>query len=266
MNNLIFIKLSKKQLFKTIAFCVIALILIPLVSNADKKTFSAKEIIRLSDEHMRGKTNITELSMTVIKPAWKRTITMKSWEKEKKYMLILITNPARDRGTVFLKRDTELWNWLPTIERVIKIPPSMMTQSWMGSDFTNDDLVKESSIVKDYTHEIMSEEIIDGYKAYKIKLTPLPDAAVVWGKLIMWITKDNYLQLRTEFYDEDEILINILTGSKIKELGGRTLPTRMEMIPVTKKGHSTLLEYKSIKFNAPLNESFFSLSNMRRIK
>ena len=142
----------------------------------------------------------------------------------------------------------------------------MMMQSWMGSDFTNDDLVRESSLVKDYKQEITGEENIRNYDCYKIRLLPHPDAAVVWGKIIMWISKEDYYWLKAEFYDEDGDLVNTEILSEIKLLDDRKLPTRMEMIPSDKNGHKTILIFNDIEFDVGLDESFFSQQNMRRVR
>ncbi len=127
--------------------------------------------------------------MTIVRPTWTRKVSMKTWSLGNDYYMILITAPAQDKGQVFLKRHTEMWNWMPSISRIIRIPPSMMGQNWMGSDFTNNDLVKANSIVDDYTHTLLGNETIEGYDCYKIQLFPKPDAAVVWDKIIVWIAK-----------------------------------------------------------------------------
>ena len=126
---------------------------------------------------------------------------LKSWSKGNDYSVTLVTSPAKEKGSVFLKRKREAWNYLPAIERTIKLPPSMMTQNWMGTDFTNDDLIKQSSIVIDYTHEIIGSETLEGLDTWKIELFPTEESSVVWGKLIVWIDKIDYMQLKTEFYD-----------------------------------------------------------------
>lgn len=225
----------------------------------------ATEIIRKMDDKMRGESLKAEVTMSIIRPTWQRTISMKSWSRGTKYSLILITGPARDEGTAFLKRGNEIWNWVPNVGRTIKMPPSMMMQSWMGSDFTNDDLVRESSVVTDYTHEVVGDSTIEGHAAYKIKMIPKPDAPVVWDKVLVWVTKDEYLQLRTEFYDENGDLINVMKGMNIQEFDGRKIPSRMEMIPVDKEGHKTVMEYKAMEFNKGIPERFFSVQNMRRV-
>ncbi|NND05921.1 MAG: outer membrane lipoprotein-sorting protein [Saprospiraceae bacterium] len=227
----------------------------------------ATEIITIADQRARGiKSSQGEMKMTIVRPNWSREISIKSWSKGTEYSLMLITDPPRDKGTAFLKRQKEIWNWQPSIDRAIKLPPSMMMQSWMGSDFKNDDLVRESSVVVDYTHMLLGEEVINGREAYKIELIPKEDAPVVWGKVISWVGKKHYLQLKSEFYDEDGYLVNIMLGKDIKELGGRLLPSRLEMIPADEEGKKTVIEQKSIAFDVPIDNQFFSLQNMKRVR
>src|SRR5690606_17605844 len=237
-----------------------------LLSCGFLKAQTATEIIDRANQKMQGETNKAEMVMRIVRPDWSREVTMKSWAKGNDYSLVLITAPARDKGTAFLKRKNELWNWQPTIDRVIKMPPSMMSQSWMGSDFTNDDLVKQSSIVEDFHHEIVKDTTINGYKSWKIELIPKEEAAVVWGKVEAYIDKSDYLELLIKYYDEDEYLVNTLVMSNIQEMGGRTIPTVMEMIPAENPDQKTVIEYKDIQFNIPIDESFFSIQNMKKLR
>jgi len=225
----------------------------------------ALEIIKKVDQKMRGNYSYQEMEMKIVRPDWERAVTMKSWSKGTTYALILITSPAKEKGQVFLKRDTEMWNWVPSIERMIKIPPSMMMQSWMGSDFTNDDLVRESSIVIDYEHNYMGEEDINGTTCWKLELIPKPEAPVVWGKIIAWIDKE-YNQLKVEYYDEDEYLVNIMNQSNIRQMDDREIPTHLEMIPADEEGKKTVINILSATFDDPIPENFFSQQNMQRIR
>ena len=227
---------------------------------------TALEIIKKADEKVRGKSSKAQLKMTIVRPTWKREMVMKSWSLGDEKALILVTSPARDKGTAFLKRQKEMWNWQPTIDRVIKMPPSMMSQSWMGSDFNNDDLVKQSSIVVDYTHKLLGTESIDGRECWKIELTPKADAAVVWGKILSWVSKKEYLQMKTEFYDEDGYLVNTMIGKNIKNLGGIMLPSLLEVIPEEEEGNKTIMEYISLEFDIKVDDSFFSVQNMKRVR
>jgi outer membrane lipoprotein-sorting protein len=225
-----------------------------------------KDIIRISDEKFRGLSSTGSFTMIIERPTWSRSISMKSWALGTDYSMIYVTAPAREKGQVFLKRKNEMWNWVPSIDRMIKIPPSMMMQSWMGSDFTNDDLVRESSIVKDYTHKLAGEEVIAGYACYKAELIPLENVPVVWGKVVMWVSKKDFLWLKAEFYDEDGILVNTENLSDIRKMDDRIIPCRMEMIPADKKGQKTIMIFEDTDFDVPLKEDFFSIQNMKRVK
>jgi outer membrane lipoprotein-sorting protein len=226
----------------------------------------AKEIVQKADDKMRGKTSQAEMVIKTMRPTWTREMSVKTWMKGTDYAMILIQSPARDKGTVFLKRKKEVWNWLPTLERSIKLPPSMMSQSWMGTDFTNDDLVKESSIVNDYDHSMSGDTTVMGRSCYIIKMIPKPEAAVVWGKLIVCIDKKDFLELHSRFYDEDGSLINTMNAFDIKEMDGRLIPTRLEMIPEDKKNQKTEIIYNRIVFNRPIDDVFFTLDKMRSLK
>lgn len=237
-----------------------------LTFSAQGQELSAKEIVRKADDKTRGESSYAEFSMTIVRPKWKRSIRMKAWTKGTDYSMTLITKPARDQGTVFLMRDQEIWNWVPAVDRVIKMPPSMMAQSWMGSDFTNDDLVKQSSVVEDYTHRLLGKEEISGYTCYKIEMIPKPEAAVVWGKVLVWISEGEFIQLKTAFYDEDDFLVNTMIGSEVREMGGRNIATRLEMIPEDKPGQKTVMEYENAIFGRSIPESFFSVQNMKKVR
>ncbi|MCD4694743.1 MAG: outer membrane lipoprotein-sorting protein [Bacteroidales bacterium] len=240
------------------------LFILPLFSPGQELT--AKEIIDKADKKNRGETSQGTMIMKIVRSDWERTVEMKSWSKGDDYFLIFITAPAKDKGQVFLKRKKEMWNWVPTIERMIKIPPSMMMQSWMGSDFTNDDLVKQSSIVKDYAHTLLEDEGIRGQLCYKIELIPHPDAPVVWGKIISWVTKDGLNLWKSEYYDEDGFLVNIENAYDLKIFGDRILPSRMEIIPADEPDKKTVLIMKDLLFNKPLSDNFFTQQNMKKIR
>lgn len=227
---------------------------------------TATEIIEKADDKMQGKSNKSEMKMTIVRPDWKREVTMKAWALGREYSLILITGPARDKGQAFLKRKNEMWNWQPSIDRVVKLPPSMMLQSWMGSDFTNDDLVRESSVVEDYTHALGPDSLIDGLPVYRIILTPKPAAPVVWGRIVAFIDKKEFNQHLVRYYDEDGILVNTLTLSDIRNIGGRILPTRMEMVPSENPRQKTVIEYQNLEFDIGIEEDFFSMQNMKRVR
>lgn len=232
---------------------------------APARAQDARAIVQKADALMRGSASYAELTMTVVKPSWERTMAMKVWSLEPEYSLVCITEPARDRGTVTLKRGPEVWNWLPAVQKVIKIPPSMMLQPWMGSDFTNDDLVRASSIVRDYTHTLLGTDTCDGTECYRVQLSPRPGAGVVWGKVLMWISARGFLELRTDYFDEDGTLVKTFRGSRIRAFGDRTLPSHWEMIPAGGGGNRTVIDYAVLRFDVRLAPGFFSLQNMSRV-
>lgn len=240
----------------------VAFILTTSLLNAQ----SAIEIIQKSEDLVRGKSSKADITIQINRPRWSREIRMKSWSMGTEYAMTYIMEPAKEKGTVMLKIDKEVWNWLPTIERSVKLPPSMMMQSWMGTDFTNDDLVKQSSIVVDYEHEIVGDSTILGRLCSKIELIPKEGAPVVWGKIHIWIDKENYLQLKSAMYDEDDYLINVMSAKKIGEFDGRTFVTELEMLPVEKPGNTTVLIYNNLEFDIEISKDFFTTQNMRRIR
>ena len=226
---------------------------------------NASDIVKKADEKMRGATSQAELTIKTIRPSWTRSMDVKVWVKGNDYSMILIQSPAKDKGIVFLKRKKEVWNWMPALERTIKLPPSMMSQNWMGTDFTNDDLVKESSVVNDYDHSIVGDTVIDSRSCYIIQMIPKAEAAVVWSKLIVCIDKKDFLELHTRFYDEDGKIINIMNAYDVKIMDGRLIPTRFEMIPADKKNQKTEMTYKTIQYNRPIEEAFFTSEKMKTV-
>lgn len=236
----------------------------PLAGRLAAQT--GREIVEKADNKRLGQTSQSTMALTVIRPSWQREMHLKVWTRGSDYLLILITDPVRDKGTAFLKRDKEFWNWIPRIERIVKLPPSAMAQAWMGSDFSNDDLVKMSSMVQDYEQNLLGKELVDGRDTYKIEMIPKEEAAVVWGKIITWIDREAFLFLKTEYYDEDGELINTVYGRNIKTMGGRSVTARLEIVPDDEPGSKTILEYQELAFDEPIADDFFSLQNMKRIK
>lgn len=244
----------------------IGIVFIGILVSISSFAQNATDIIRKADEKMQGTSNQGELEMTIVRPNWQRTISFKMWSKGNDYALTLITSPAKESGQSFLKLKNDMWSWNPTINRMIKFPPSMMSEGWMGSDYTNDDMLKESSIVKDFSHKILSSEVVAGYDCFKIELIPNEDAAVVWGKIIMWISKEDFFEMKSEYYDEDQILIKTHLAYDIKLMHDRKIPTKFEIIPADKPKQKTYVVMKNIKFNVPIADSFFSQQNMKNVK
>ena len=242
--------------------CITLILYMPAVIQAQ----DAKEIIKKAYDKMEGESSEMEMVMTIVRPTWQRAVSFKTWGKGRDYSLTLITAPPKESGQTFLKLKKDMWSWNPTINRMIKLPPSMLSQGWMGSDYSNDDILKESSIVVDYHHKIIENQTIEGYDCYQIQLDPKEEAAVVWGKIIMWVSKDEYYQLRSEYFDEDGYLVKTHVLSDIKFMYDRKIPTHFEIIPEDKPNQKTLVDIKSVKFNIKIPESFFSQQNMKTIK
>lgn len=226
---------------------------------------TAKEIVQAADAKMRGNTSQAQIIIQTVRPSWSREMTVKTWMKGTDLAMILVQSPAKDKGIVYLKRKKEVWDWIPSLEKIIKLPPSMMSQSWMGTDFTNDDLVKESSVVNDYNHSIAGDTVIAGRSCYKILMLPKPEAAVVWGRLLVCIDKKDFLELHTRFYDEEGNLVNTMNASEVKTMDGRLIPTRFEMIPADKPGQKTVMIYKTIQYNRLLEDGFFTTEKMKSL-
>ena len=236
----------------------------PLPAVAQQKELSALDIIKKVDQLLRGDSAHSIMEMTIINPRWKRTLKMESWERGRKESLVRILAPKKEEGVGSLKIDYQMWNYLPRVERIIKIPPSMMMSSWMGSDFTNDDLVKESSIVEDYSHTLLGTVDLDGTDAFKIEAIPKPEAPVVWGKLYFFVREKDYVPLRQEYFSESGELVRYLNFSDIKRMGGRLLPTVWEMVPLNKKGKKTIVNLIQIQFDLPLKDELFTLRNLKK--
>jgi len=227
---------------------------------------NAKDIVKKMDDKLQGNSNKSEMSMTIVRPKYTRTIEFKNWSLSRDYFMTIVTAPAKDKGQVFMKFKTEMWSFNPSINRMIKLPPSMMSQGWMGSDYSNDDLVKQSSIINDYTHTLLGDEIIDGSNCYKIEMIPSATANVVWGKVVTWIEKENFISLKTEYFDEEGYIVRSELGKQIKAFDGRKLPSIMEIIPADEPQNKTVITIISIDFDIEIDESFFSQQNMKRIQ
>ncbi len=235
-----------------------------LFKGVNAQEIEVKEIIKKADQLLQGQSNYGEMTMKIVRPTWERTVSFKMCSKDRDYSLTLVVDPVKEKGQTFLKRKNDLWSWNPKISRLIKLPPSMLSQGWMGSDYSNDDILKESSMVVDYTHSIVASEEIAGKECYKIEMIPHDDAAVVWGKVVKWISKDGYLQLKTLYFDEDDYLIKTEICSEVKMMGDREIPTRIEIIPEDEPGNLTIVIIDEIIYDINVSENFFSQQNMKK--
>ncbi len=226
----------------------------------------AAEIIERMEQVMRGDSQYAEMTMKIERPRYNREVSMRSWLKGRDHSLILITAPARDDGTVYLMRDNDIWNYDPRIDRTTRLPSSMMAQSWMGSDFTNDDLVRDTDLVDDFDHQILRTEEYNGYECYVIEMIPKPGTPIVWGKVLVWISTEEYIQLRVENYDQRDELVNTMELTDISTFGDRQIPTRITVIPADKENERTILTYQALEFDIDIDYDFFSRANMQRVR
>ena len=231
----------------------------PLTAHAQ----SAREIIDRVDRLMRGESSIARFTMDIRTENWDRSLTLRAWSLGTEHALIRVEAPQKEAGTATLRADQEVWNYLPRVDRTLKLPSSMMAGSWIGSHFTNDDLVKESRLVDDYEIEIEFEGTRDGVDVWEFLLVPLPEAPVVWGKIRYQVTKENLLPTWTRYYDESDELIRTLTFSENRMMSSRLVPTVMTIEPADKPGESTVLRYHELDFDVDLDEDYFSLRNLR---
>lgn len=225
---------------------------------------NAEEIIRKAEDLMKGKTCKGTFIMRVITPDYTREMKMDSWWVGNDKALILIRSPKKEAGNKTLKIKNEMWSYLKNTETTIKIPPSMMLQSWNGSDFTNDDLVRESNLVHDYAHTIAGTELVQKENCWKIELVPKSDAPVVWGKLQYWVRQSDGLAARVEYYDERGKLMRTMLFSDYKAMGGRKISTRWTMVNNAKEGHRTEFEISSVSFDIALSERIFSFQELEK--
>jgi hypothetical protein len=216
------------------------------------------------DDLFRGKSSHGVMTMKVTTAHWSRALKLEEWSEGKQKSLIRILSPRKERGTATLKVGRDIWNYLPKVKRVIKLPSSMMGDSWMGSHFTNDDLVKDSRMADDYDYAVTYRGDRDGETVTEITCKPKPDAAVVWGKIVMRIRDRDLMPLGGDYYDEDMKLARTMRFSGFREMSGRLVPAEMTIVPADKPGESTAVVYESLEFDAPQEKGAFSLRNLQR--
>jgi outer membrane lipoprotein-sorting protein len=246
---------------KTHIGTIVICFLLAIVS-ASAATGTADRIIQRVEDNLNGKTAVMNLAMIVKTSRTERTIKMETYGIGKEKSFIKITYPKKDHGITFLKIDNQMWQYVPRIEKIIKIPASMMLQSWMGSDFTNDDLVKESSIADDYEKRLLSEDD----KEYSIELLPFAEAAVIWGRIVMQVSKEFFLPTTVYYYDEDNELVRVLHYTDIKDFSGKMYPSRWVVDPKTgdKVGHQTVIEISAAVFDQEIDKDYFTKRALKR--
>lgn len=226
---------------------------------------TAEEIIKKAEDAVKGEeTAHGTFRMTIHTSDYTRDLTMESWWKGNENSLIITKAPKKEEGNKTLKIGNEMWQYLANTETTIKIPPSMMLQSWNGSDFTNDDLVRESNLEEDYDQKIIAEEKINGNDTWKIQLIPKPDAPVVWGKLYYWVRKSDYLPSLVQYYDENGNMVRYLVYSDIRNFDGRKLPSKWTMYDESEEGEYTQIEILEMDFNVDIPPRKFSFQELER--
>jgi hypothetical protein len=242
---------------------LIAIVLVVGVVTPAAAQRTAAEIVDEVDRLLRGRSSEATVAMDVVTEHWSRTIQMRMWSLGTEYSLIRIDSPRKDAGTATLKAGSDIWNYLPRVDRTIKLPPSLMGAAWMGSHFTNDDLVKESQIIEDYDIAIAYEGDRDGVAVWEFVLTPKPEAAVVWGRIEEQVRKADLMPVWARYYAEDGTLARSMTFDEFRVMGGRMVPTLMVIQPADKPEESTTIRYRALAFDIGLNEAFSSLRRLR---
>lgn len=225
---------------------------------------SAKEILDRVDDLFRGKSSHGRMVMTVTTANWKRSLTIEAWSEGKDKSLLRILAPTKEKGTATLRSGNDIWNYLPKVNRIIKLPSSMMGSSWMGSHFTNDDLVKESRMADDYTFTVSFEGQRAGRKVIEITCLAKPEAVVVWGKLVVAVQAEDYMPLELAYYDEDLKKARTMRFEDVGLLGGRRLPKRLVVTPADKPGESTEVTYQEMSFDLSLPADLFTLRSLQQ--
>ena len=252
---------------KSVTLFLTALLLLvsPPLSLSQKNTSEnkAEEIVKKIDDLYRSSASTSLVEMQIITPHWQRTLKMKAWSMGMKKTFIRILEPKKERGIATLRIGNEMWNFLPKTNKVIKIPPSMMMSSWMGSDFTNDDLVKEFTFLESYYFELTTPENPEPGTLY-VKCIPKKGLPIVWGYIIIAVQKETYMPLWQKYYDEKGKLMREITYKDVKFFGKRKIPSVLELIPKTKKGQKTVLRYLEATFDTKIDEVIFTLRNLRK--
>jgi len=231
----------------------------PLALSAD---VDPRELIQQAMDHWRGTSSYSEMSMTIHRPDWERSMSMRSWTRGEKTSLVRVTKPKKDAGNGTLLKDNNMWTFSPKVNRIIKVPSSMMSQSWMGSDFSNKDISKSTDIIDQYDHKLLETREQHGHTVYVIESIPHEEAAVVWGKEVLTIRDDNIL-LEQQFWDQDGILVKNMKALEIKQLGGRTVASVIRMGKLDTPDEWTEMSVQDIAFDASHPDSLFTLSNLR---
>ncbi len=244
---------------KKILTCLTTMLCLVLFSGP-VLALDVQSLIREIEQQYMGASSQAKTTMQVRTANWERTLEMEAWSLGRDYFLIRILEPAKERDVATLKRNREVWNYLPKVDRVIKVPPSMMGGSWMGSHITNDDLVKANHIDEEYQLRLLEESATH----FVVECLPKPEAAVVWGKIIYRVRKQPQVPEQVDYYDEEMVRVREIHFDQIHQIGDRIVPLRLTVLPLEKPGETTIFHYRELVYDLPLEESFFSLRNLKQ--
>ena len=247
----------------TIYFLLLTALLLCPLAPAREPPPDIETVIRHIDQLYRSQTSHADMEMQIVTPHWERTLAMTVWSKGMDKTFIRITAPKKEQGVATLRIGNEMWNYLPKTNKTMKIPPSMMMGSWMGSDFTNDDLVRESSMLDDYTYQYVTPEDASPEHLY-VQLVPKEDSPIVWGKIVAAVQSKDYIPVWQRFYDEKGNLMRVMNFKEIKTFGGKTLPSVVEMLPQNKEGHKTVVRWMNATFDSDIDDKIFTRRNLQR--
>ena len=232
------------------------------LASAQAQELTARELVQKAMDHWRGQTSYSEMTMIIHRPDWERSMTMRSWSKGDKISLVRVIEPKKDAGNGTLLNDNNMWTYTPRVNRIIKVPSSMMSQSWMGSDFSNKDIAKSTDIIDQYEHELTHQEEKDGHVYYTVSSVPHEEAAVVWGKEVL-VVRDDFVLMEQQFWDQDGVLVKKMETLEVEEMGGRAVARVMRMGKVDEPQEWTRLVANRIEFDIELSDHMFTLSNLR---
>jgi len=255
----------RKRLPAVLGSVVVAALLVgglTLRAAGEADEHDLRRIMKSMDELYRSESSYADIEMEIVTPHWQRTLVMQSWSQGMDKTFIRILSPKKEKGMGTLRIGNEMWNYLPKTNKVMKIPPSMMMGSWMGSDFTNDDIVREITYLDDYAYEWADAEDAEEGVLY-IQCTPNEGVPVVWGRFVLAVRATDYIPVWERYYDEKNRLMRTLLFTDVRQFGKRTLPAIMEMIPENKEGHKTVVRYTNMTFDEEMDDDVFSLRNLR---
>ena len=251
-------------MLRVLAINIFIFFVVFFTNYVNASNLDPEKILDNVDDIYRSNASHGIITLAVTTVNWQRTLTLEQWSKGQDKTLIKVLKPKKEKGLATLRVDNNVWNYMPKVKRVIKIPSSMMSSSWMGSHFTNDDLVKQSRMTENYTFSITFEGMREEKNIVEITCLPKKNAAVVWGKVIVTVYRDDFIPLNMIYFDEDLQLSRTLDFKNIKMMGGKMIPTQMVMIPLENPGESTTVQWEEMEFNPNLDDDFFSLRKLQQ--